>query len=306
MDKYSFKIVVIGDQLTGKTYFIKKYTTGAYDKNEKPTIGCNNYIYDTVVNENHVRLNIYDISGDTKYRPLLSCFCRNAHGCIMMYDQNFKLSCENLNGWYEDFNSKVQVDIMSLVLITVGNKSISTKDASGCLDICKTFCMNNYLVNCDHQESVDEAMKKLIILMINAENSMRAKELPKKEMIHFEELPGRLDSIRDLNTQISALKDKINVLEDQINKIKEKEAEEEKRKLEVVFKAKEEAYHTKFISAKNRLRRLIPDCDVLFPDMPSYNVEDRLIKEDYSLEKESTYYSYMEVFRLGDQSPWIL
>ena len=97
--KYLFKVVVVGDGGIGKSTMIQYLKTGRYIP-MRITIGTDLFTHSYVFNDIHVKLQIWDFAGESRFRFFLPNYARGAHGCLLCYDITRYTSFENLMEWY--------------------------------------------------------------------------------------------------------------------------------------------------------------------------------------------------------------
>ena len=121
-DKY--KIIVVGDENVGKTSLIHLYTKGYYTEDYNSTIGVDLNFKDLCFNEKNMRLFIWDITGQERFRFLTKIYYQNVSGLMSVFDVNNQTSfynCEiRLRNIYEK-GSHLQNNIL------IGNKSDKEK-----------------------------------------------------------------------------------------------------------------------------------------------------------------------------------
>ena len=84
--KSNLKILIIGDQRTGKTTFANKYTKNIFEDEYKPTIVSefNSKIYQK--DGNLYRIQLWDLAGNDKNYMVTKIFAKDAYGCVIMSD----------------------------------------------------------------------------------------------------------------------------------------------------------------------------------------------------------------------------
>ena len=84
--KSNLKILIIGDQRTGKTTFANKYTKNIFEDEYKPTIVSefNSKIYQK--DGNLYRIQLWDLAGKDKNYMVTKIFAKDAYGCVIMSD----------------------------------------------------------------------------------------------------------------------------------------------------------------------------------------------------------------------------
>jgi small GTP-binding protein len=119
------KFILIGNKQVGKSSFLQKYTTGEYSETYSPTIGSNieNCFLFNENTKKIIKLQIWDISGQDKYRTNINNFYKGTIGIIIMFDITNEDTFIDIRSWMEEINKYRQDDNVNIIL--VGNKSDS-------------------------------------------------------------------------------------------------------------------------------------------------------------------------------------
>ena len=80
-----YKVVVAGEGGVGKTTLIKRLTTGEFSQS-KTTIGVGFAIANVKIEDKPIKLQIWDLGGEERFRMILPQFCAGAHGAIVVFD----------------------------------------------------------------------------------------------------------------------------------------------------------------------------------------------------------------------------
>ena len=118
MSGINLKILLVGDSAVGKTTLILKYVDGKFSDSHITTIGVEYKDKEITVNNRKINLQIWDTSGQERYRSITKNFYRNAHGIIFVFDVTNQTSFDHLKDW---LNSSNECDI-DFKKIIVGNK----------------------------------------------------------------------------------------------------------------------------------------------------------------------------------------
>ncbi|KAF2075576.1 hypothetical protein CYY_003119 [Polysphondylium violaceum] len=122
MARKVIKVVIIGEKSVGKTSILKRYVDQRFVP-LKPTIGVDFVNKDVVVNDKVVTLQLWDTSGQERFRSLEISYYRGADCCILVYDITNEKTLEELKLWREDFIDKTGVqDPEHFPFIVLGNK----------------------------------------------------------------------------------------------------------------------------------------------------------------------------------------
>jgi len=134
--KEQFKIILLGDSGVGKTAIINRYCKELFDEDLDPTVGMNYQQKFITINNELVKLAIWDTAGQEKYRTLTRQFYRNVDGAILVYDISDKSTLTNLEEiWIPELKENAQT---AMQMILVGNKSDLKNDPEYADKIVKT------------------------------------------------------------------------------------------------------------------------------------------------------------------------
>jgi small GTP-binding protein len=120
---YYFKIVLEGTANTGKTRLIGQYSSGTFPEPDdyKATIGVEFSVRIVTFRDKKIKLQIWDSSGNVKYKSLDSPYFRGAKACIFTFDLNSEGSFESVKQRMEQTAKERYLSGVYIVL--AGNKS---------------------------------------------------------------------------------------------------------------------------------------------------------------------------------------
>jgi len=106
VQKFRFKIAVIGDGQVGKTSLIKNYTQGSFERDYVKTIGAQFSKFEKEIERDEIRLIFWDIAGQDDFLFLRPAFYKESGAAIIVYsleeNELGKRSFEHINNWYEN------------------------------------------------------------------------------------------------------------------------------------------------------------------------------------------------------------
>lgn len=115
----TFKIVVIGDTSVGKTSLVTRFAHKRFISHVSSTVGASFTSYNLDVDDEKIRLNIWDTAGQEKFRSMVSMYYRDAEYCLIVFDiTNYNV--DNLRYWITEYIEKTANPNPKFVL--VGNK----------------------------------------------------------------------------------------------------------------------------------------------------------------------------------------
>ena len=103
---YSFKITVIGEGRVGKTSLIQKFTNNSFNEDYLKTLGASFSIYENFIDDDEIKLIIWDIAGQDDFNFLRPSFFKNSRASIIvcsLEDNDFgKESFDRIADWHKD------------------------------------------------------------------------------------------------------------------------------------------------------------------------------------------------------------
>jgi len=144
--KFTFKIIVVGDQGVGKTSLVRRFVEDKFDDSIHHSISDNYFKNQIEFNSgNIVQLQLWDFGARAQLRHLLTNFVSGARGALILFDMTRPIKIIEILEWV---NMVRQAD-MSLPIILVGTKCdltdnviINNKEIG---HIIKVFNINDYI-----------------------------------------------------------------------------------------------------------------------------------------------------------------
>ena len=116
----SFKIIVIGDSGVGKSCLTTQAVRNNFEEFYQATVGFEFLTFHIRINNNVVKLQIWDTCGQEVYKSLISNFYRNSSLALILYAINNKESFQHAETWLNDLKNQSNPNIR---VFLVGNKS---------------------------------------------------------------------------------------------------------------------------------------------------------------------------------------
>ncbi|KAL3313145.1 rab32, member RAS oncoprotein [Cichlidogyrus casuarinus] len=108
--QHHFKILVIGDQGTGKSCLIKRYVYNFYSQHYRTTIGVDFALKIVPMPDDEsteIRLQLWDIAGQARVENLLRVYYKEAVGAFVVFDVTRYFTFESVVNWKQGLDSKV-------------------------------------------------------------------------------------------------------------------------------------------------------------------------------------------------------
>ena len=115
----SFKIIVIGDSGVGKSCLTSKAAKNSFEEYYQATVGFEFLTFNLKLDDNVIKLQIWDTCGQEIYRSLISNFYRNSSLAVLVYSIDNEQSFKNAETWLHELKEQSNPDVR---IFLVGNK----------------------------------------------------------------------------------------------------------------------------------------------------------------------------------------
>ncbi len=122
---FLFKIVVLGEGAVGKTAIVTRFSHGFFRTDYKTTIGSQFAVKNVEIIKSErekvtVKLQIWDVAGQSRFQILRPMYYRGSSGGVLVYDVTRRRTFIVLQEWLEELHKALGKDIP---LILVANKT---------------------------------------------------------------------------------------------------------------------------------------------------------------------------------------
>ncbi|XP_077345634.1 ras-related protein Rab-23-like isoform X2 [Lithobates pipiens] len=114
----AIKVVVVGNGAVGKSSMIQRYCKGIFTKDYKKTIGVDFLERQIQINEEDVRLMLWDTAGQEEFDAITKAYYRGAQSCVLVFSTTDRESFEAVPSWRE----KVMAEVGDIPTVLVQNK----------------------------------------------------------------------------------------------------------------------------------------------------------------------------------------
>ncbi len=95
----TFKLLMLGSASTGKTSLSDRFITGIFNPDIKLTVGVEFYVKTLSVDGKMIKLQIWDLGGEQRFRFLLPTYSLGSSGALFLYDITRPETLENTTDW---------------------------------------------------------------------------------------------------------------------------------------------------------------------------------------------------------------
>jgi len=174
--EYLFKTISVGSGSVGKTSLIKRFAEGTFRETYIPTLGVDFATKVLKIEEQTIKLVLFDTGGQELLGRLRPYYYRGANGAIVCFDITSKISFDSLDNWI----SEIYLHVGKIPLIIVGNKADLEGQREVSREQAEVFTQNkrlNYIeTSAKEGKGVNEMFFSLSSMMLAT--SSQIKEMP--------------------------------------------------------------------------------------------------------------------------------
>jgi len=142
-DLIKLKLIVVGNQGTGKSCILNRFVNETFDENYQATIGLDFQSKNVAIHDQDVRLILYDTAGQEKFRSLIPMYIREAQIILLIYDISDKDSFDSIPRWIQEV---LDVKNTDAVFALIGNKNDLENDRKVTFEEGKKFAEENKFI----------------------------------------------------------------------------------------------------------------------------------------------------------------
>ena len=113
------KIITLGDSHVGKSSLIFKFIEDKFSSSYMSTVGFDLKFKTIKINNEEIKVMIFDTAGQERFRSLASNYIKKANGILLVYDISDKNTFLNIENWMTNIKEESS-DTIPIILI--GNK----------------------------------------------------------------------------------------------------------------------------------------------------------------------------------------
>ena len=191
---YIFKVLLIGNSDVGKSSLILRYVDQIWNDVFVPTIGVDFKVKSLQIDNKRVKMQIWDTSGQERFRNVISSYFKGAHGILLIYDITARDSFKELENWLGEVERNATPQVLKIL---IGNKCDLDEQRQITVDEGEAFAARNGMkfieTSAKNNTNVNEAFEALAKIMVESSN--------KKNVIKVEKKTIKVDKGADLNAK---------------------------------------------------------------------------------------------------------
>lgn len=213
--EHVYKIIMIGSSFSGKTSLLFRFVNDSFDTSYLNTVGVDLKSVTLKIYDTMARINIWDTTGQEKFKSLTKSYFRNCQGAVAVFDLTKKESFYSIEQQIREFRMNCPQEAHNNVVL-VGNKLdlVDKREIpyENALDLCKRLNLLQYFeTSASSNLNVDELFYTVTMKAYQQDRDIKEQE----SMVSI----GK-DSNQDRGVRIGRTSTHIQL--DQFNNVKKK------------------------------------------------------------------------------------
>jgi len=181
----NFKIVLFGDETEGKKILTQKFMINLFSSSQADTLGVDFEVKSLSVDKFKIKLQVWDISGERRFRDLLPNYISHARGGLFVYDVAEKSSLTNIDFWLSLVKKEqIKGEIFPIIAVgitpeSVNQRQMTSEEAKILADL---HDLDGFIeCNVKSGENIEKMFEAISKLMLERSQFPAEPAIPKKQ-----------------------------------------------------------------------------------------------------------------------------
>jgi small GTP-binding protein len=116
-----YKIIMIGSSFAGKTSLLYRFVNDTFEQGYMATVGVDLKTVTLKIFDTLARVNLWDTTGQEKFKSLTKSYFRNCHGAVAVFDMTKRESFYSIESSIQEFRLNCPPEAKNNIVL-VGNK----------------------------------------------------------------------------------------------------------------------------------------------------------------------------------------
>ncbi len=165
---YTFKIMLLGEPGVEKTTLAQKYCLDIFNPSEKLSIGIDFYVKTIELDGKTIKLQIWDVGGEERFRFLLSTYCLGANAAMIIYDITNSKTLDQITEWTKIVREKASDIPIMLIGNNIDSEEFSELKKEEGIKIAKKYNLSSYCeISTKTGQNVEKSFESLTEFLLS-------------------------------------------------------------------------------------------------------------------------------------------
>jgi len=165
---HTFKIILLGEPEVGKTTLAQQFCFDLFDPSERLPIGVDFYVKTIELHGKKIKLQVWDVGGDERFKFLIPTYCKGANAVMIVYDitnSNSLSHISELTQIVREIASDVPIMLVGSKLDLKEFRELNREDG---MEIVKKYNLSSYSeISTKTGQNVEKSFETLTGFLLN-------------------------------------------------------------------------------------------------------------------------------------------
>jgi small GTP-binding protein len=165
---HTFKIMLLGEPEVGKKALVERFCFNIFNPSERSTVGVDFYVKTIDLQGKKIKLQIWEVGGEERFRFLLSQYCRGANAAMIMFDITNSKSLTQISELTQilrETASDIPIMLIGSKLDLKGFRELNREEG---IEIAKQYNLSSYSeISTKTGQNVEDSFRDLTEILLN-------------------------------------------------------------------------------------------------------------------------------------------
>lgn len=165
---HTFKIILLGEPGVEKTALAQRFCFDLFNPSQKLTIGVDFYVKTIELQGKKIKLQIWDIGGDERFKFLIPAYCNGANAAMIIFDITNSKSLNQISELTQIVREKVSNIPIMLIGSKLDLKEVRELNREEGIEIANKYNLSSYSeISTKTGQNVEKSFETLTEFLIN-------------------------------------------------------------------------------------------------------------------------------------------
>ncbi|MFX1258770.1 MAG: Rab family GTPase [Promethearchaeota archaeon] len=183
---FIFKVLILGDPSVGKIGPLTRYFSGFFGSDCALTIGIDFFTKEVELNGRIIKLQLWDLASEERFKFLLPIYCRGAAAAIILFDITNPYTLDKLSEWTQVIRENLGNIPIMLIGYNIDLEEFRRVSRDNSISMVESYNFAAFEeVSFKTGQNVEDIFEKLTVLLLRNHSSSKTKPMSMKNWPEF-------------------------------------------------------------------------------------------------------------------------